>query len=207
MAYIYKITNLINNKSYIGKTLYSIDKRWQEHCRDSRKLSLENRPLYRSMRKHGIENFSIECIEEVDDTKINNREAHWIEFFDTYRNGYNATIGGDGKQRINHDTVIQSYQELQNANEVARTLHISPDSVRKILKAHNITLKSGYDVVYDARRCPVDMYSLTNDYIKTFESIVDCAKYFDDVRKRAHIWEACEGKRQSAYHFKWKYHT
>jgi hypothetical protein len=39
MPYIYKITNKINNKLYIGKTMLSIEKRWQEHLRDYNKES------------------------------------------------------------------------------------------------------------------------------------------------------------------------
>ena len=41
MAYIYKITNLISGKSYIGKTLSTIDERWREHCSDSKKRKNE----------------------------------------------------------------------------------------------------------------------------------------------------------------------
>ena len=60
MPYIYKITNDINNKVYIGKTLSTIDKRWKEHQRDSQKRRCEQRPLYSAIRKYGIEHFHIE---------------------------------------------------------------------------------------------------------------------------------------------------
>ena len=43
MPYIYKITNTINDKIYIGKTLQSIEERWKEHCRDYTRLRVENR--------------------------------------------------------------------------------------------------------------------------------------------------------------------
>ena len=45
MAYIYKIINDINNKVYIGKTAFDIEKRFKEHCQDRTKRELENRPL------------------------------------------------------------------------------------------------------------------------------------------------------------------
>ena len=46
MAYIYKITNQINGKVYIGKTLSSIEERWKEHCKDYKREYCEKRPLY-----------------------------------------------------------------------------------------------------------------------------------------------------------------
>ena len=94
MAYIYKIVNDINNKVYIGKTEFSIEKRFKEHCRDSKKEH-QNRPLYNAMNKYGIEHFKIELIEECNNPE--EREIYWIQHFDSYKNGYNATLGGDGK--------------------------------------------------------------------------------------------------------------
>ena len=60
MAYIYKITNTINGKMYIGKTELTIEKRFQQHCKDSQRDKMSNRPLYKAMRKYGVEFFSIE---------------------------------------------------------------------------------------------------------------------------------------------------
>lgn len=49
MAYIYKITNDINDKVYIGKTEFAIEKRFKEHCQDALKAKSDNRPLYSAM--------------------------------------------------------------------------------------------------------------------------------------------------------------
>ena len=68
MGYIYKITNDINDKIYIGKTEFNIEKRFQEHIKDSEKL-YKNRPLYNAMNKYGIEHFKIELIEETNNTE------------------------------------------------------------------------------------------------------------------------------------------
>lgn len=95
MAYIYQIINDINNKIYIGKTEFSIDKRFKEHCSDAFKERNEKRPLYSAMRKYGIEHFHIELIEETDNPE--EREKYWIEQKQSFKNGYNATLGGDGK--------------------------------------------------------------------------------------------------------------
>ena len=67
MAYIYKITNDINGKSYIGKTeKNNIQERWKDHLIDYKKRRTEKRPLYSAMNKYGIEHFHIEQIEETD---------------------------------------------------------------------------------------------------------------------------------------------
>ena len=93
MAYIYQITNNINGKIYIGKTEFSLEKRFKEHCKDAFKREDEKRPLYAAMRKYGIENFKISLIEETENPE--EREIFWIEQKRSFKNGYNATIGVD----------------------------------------------------------------------------------------------------------------
>ena len=70
MAYIYKITNDINDKVYIGKTNLNIKKRFTQHCTDAFKEKNEKRPLYRAMQKYGVEHFHISLIEETDPNEI-----------------------------------------------------------------------------------------------------------------------------------------
>lgn len=55
----------------------------------------KDRPLYQAMKEYGIENFSVETLEETENPE--EREKYWIEYFSSFKNGYNATIGGDGK--------------------------------------------------------------------------------------------------------------
>lgn len=80
----YCITNLINGKQYVGKTTSTIEERFREHCRDSRKERCNKRPLYDAMNKYGIENFKIEELEQVDDsTLLSDREKYWIKYLGT----------------------------------------------------------------------------------------------------------------------------
>ena len=88
MAYIYKITNDINGKIYIGKTEFSIEKRFNEHCKDAFKPRKEKRPLYSAIQKYGVEHFHITLIEETDNP--NEREIYWIEKLQSFKYGYNA---------------------------------------------------------------------------------------------------------------------
>lgn len=75
MAYIYKITNKINGKVYIGKTIHSIETRWNQHIYESKKQRYECRPLYDAFNKYGIENFTIE---EIDRCSANDASDYEI---------------------------------------------------------------------------------------------------------------------------------
>ena len=93
MSYIYKITNTINGKIYIGKTNRTVEERFKEHCRKSERERSEQRPLYNAMNKYGIKNFIIEQIEECPYDIASEREKYWIEYYGSFKYGYNATLG------------------------------------------------------------------------------------------------------------------
>lgn len=108
MTGIYKITNNINKKCYIGLSI-NIENRWkQHHNRYANKNDKEyEKTLYRAFRKYGIENFTFEVIEQCPEDNLKEREIYWIAYYDSYANGYNETIGGDalcigGERHPNH---------------------------------------------------------------------------------------------------------
>jgi group I intron endonuclease len=92
---IYKITNIINEKKYIGCTIYPINKRFEEHIYRCLK-SDSNTKFCNSIRKYGVENFNIELIEECEISIIYEREKFYITEFKTYDDGLNSTVGGEG---------------------------------------------------------------------------------------------------------------
>ena len=86
MNKIYIIKNNINSKVYIGKTQYSIEQRFKEHCSDYSKREEEKRPLYDAMKKYGVENFYIELIEDnISDQEINEKEIFYLYRFQENR--------------------------------------------------------------------------------------------------------------------------
>lgn len=89
---IYKITNQINGKVYIGQSV-NIEKRWTKHRKASETLDY---PIYRAMRKYSLENFSFEIIEECSLSELDKRESFWIQFYNSalQEKGYNLTLGG-----------------------------------------------------------------------------------------------------------------
>jgi group I intron endonuclease len=83
MGIIYKITNKINNKEYIGQSIHNDDKYYGS-----------GKYIKRAIEKYGTENFEKEIIEECSNDILDEREKYWINEYNTFENGYNLTLGG-----------------------------------------------------------------------------------------------------------------
>lgn len=112
-GYIYKITNLVNNKIYIGQAI-DIQKRWREHLNCAKKQI--NTVLYKAMRKYGTTNFTIEQIDTASTKEeLNNKEIYWIKKLNSINPevGYNLTAGGTGGDTFSLHS-LQDKQEIKN---------------------------------------------------------------------------------------------
>jgi group I intron endonuclease len=97
LGYIYKITNQVNGKVYIGQTnLPSVQDRFNAHIKKANRHV--NRYLYDAMNHYGIDNFSIEELEHCDKDDLDDREIYWISYYQSNNKefGYNMTSGGGG---------------------------------------------------------------------------------------------------------------
>lgn len=200
MAYIYKITNDINGKSYIGKTeKNNIQERWKDHLIDYKKRRTEKRPLYSAMNKYGIEHFHIEEIEYIPpEQNLEEREIYWINYYNTYHNGYNATLGGDGKHYLDYDLIIKTYQQTLNCNKTAQIIGCSKDAVQDIVKKYGFNPNPGL-----ANSKPVAQIDLqTGEIIKVYKSVSEAEKILNISK---HIGAVCSGKRKSAGGYGWKH--
>ena len=135
MGYIYKITNKVNNKSYIGQTINSVNRRWIEHKRDT-KSNKDDFYLHRAMRKYGVDNFSISIVEEVENKLLNERESFWINFFNTFECGYNLTTGGGQNTKISEDTKKKISENTRGSRNPMYGKTHSTEARAKISKAH-----------------------------------------------------------------------
>ena len=88
---IYKITNLINNKVYIGQSARGTQQRFKRHIQDAVSERLDTH-LARAIRMYGPENFTVEVIDTADtQDELNQKEQYWIRHYDSIKHGYNET--------------------------------------------------------------------------------------------------------------------
>ena len=143
---IYKITNTINNKCYIGQSI-DIEKRFRQHKNNydnSNELSYDAH-FYRAIRKHGIDNFKFEIIEECEQDRLDEREIFWIDYYDSFYNGYNSTLGGDKGLRVDRNKFKNYFiQNNPSVTEIAEHFDIDRSVAGRILK--ELGLKSLYYV-------------------------------------------------------------
>ena len=215
MGYIYKIINNINDKVYIGQTQRSIQERWKEHLKESNSTRV-NHPIYRAMRKYGNEHFNIVEIEQIDNDLLNQREQYWIEQYNSYNNGYNATLGGDGK-RTDYTEIYQLWQEGKLINEIASITSRKRDTISLVLRQnYNISEQEirKRAAIHTKQRgfCkPSKVYQVdkdTDEILNIFDTIIDAALSLH--RENQHstevcISQVCKGKKITAYGYKWKY--
>lgn len=140
---IYKITNNINKKVYIGQT-NNLKKRWNEHKRlgnsnNSSKKSI-NSKLYSAMKKYGVENFTIEVIEEPTEN-YNEREKYWIKYYHSNERdkGYNIASGGeDPPIKKGEESVLAKYSD-KIIEKIQNDLIYSNKTFDQISEDYNIS--------------------------------------------------------------------
>ena len=134
MSYlVYKITNKINNKIYIGQTTETIEKRFKRHC--GYQLQ-DNTYIHRAIKKYGKNNFYIEKIDEAkNQQELNEKELYWIKYYQSDKKGYNlkSTIGKCGGDTLsNHKNIDIIKQKISESKKLDK----NPQSVK--IKAINI---------------------------------------------------------------------
>lgn len=95
---IYKATNILNNKCYLGQTIKTLEQRKKRHLNMlNRKSNKSNNKFYNALRKYSNEsNWKWEIIfENVSKEDLDWYEMWTIQMFDSYNNGYNSTFGGN----------------------------------------------------------------------------------------------------------------
>ena len=165
MGYIYKITNIINGKLYIGQTKKTIEERFQAHLKNAKNHI--NRYLYDAMNKYGYNNFIPSLIEECEDNLLDEREIYWIAFYNTTdkKFGYNMTIGGGGGDVWTNNP--HKEETSRKISEHNKGKHSIPQELHEKM----------INLAKEVNTIKIDKENLEND-IKSFMPIEDiCKKY------------------------------
>jgi group I intron endonuclease len=220
MAYIYKIVNKVNSKVYIGQTTGTLEKRFQDHIKESLRNRSKNRPLYKAFRKYGIENFYIEALEILPAITaiLQEREIFWIAQYKSFCGdadswGYNATRGGDSRLLFDYDLIVQDLLKTGSIQQTSLNCNCTPDTVVKVAKAYSVDYKSSQELNSERHSKPLNQYDFEGNLIQTFKNKEAAERWIREQRIsnskggaiHTHIMEVCKGKRKTAYGYKWQY--
>lgn len=175
---IYKYTNKINQKSYIGQTIQSLSKRHSRHLYDSKTDDLY---FHRALQKYGVENFSLEVIEkDVPADLLNDREKYWIKYYNTFYlndEGYNMTEGGqwgNAPRKLSDKSILEIKELLLESQYTLKDIAIEYDVSLSCISDIN-TGRTWFDnnLVY-----PLNIKSKKNTTLSLgqFENIINLLK-------------------------------
>ena len=157
--WIYKITNIQNNKVYIGQTIRPVNDRFHRHINDAMNNILDTH-FARAIRKYGKENFIIDIIDEaVSQDELNKKEQYWIKYYHSIENGYNETdainkCGGNTYQN-------KTNKEMSIIKEKIRASKLGGKNPNA-RKVKMIDLISGEEKVFNSQKECADYLKLSS---------------------------------------------
>lgn len=178
--WIYKITNIQNEKVYIGQTIRPIEQRFRRHINDALNNILDTH-FARAIRKYGKENFIIEQIDTAQtQDELNKKEQYWIQYYNSVENGYNET---DAISKCGGNTYqSKTEEEMEDIKEKIRQTKIgSKNPMARKIKRINI---------------------ITNE-IDIFDTIISCAQACGIQNGKTSITTRLNGQVKSPYKKTW----
>lgn len=203
MGFIYKITNTVNDKVYVGQTIHPLRYRFKRHFYDAQKSDTK---IYRAMKKHGFENFSISLIEEVDDDLLDEREIYWIEKFDSYKHGYNSTIGGMGSKKFYNKQIRLLWDEGYSSGEIQNIIGCGKGVVHDaLIDYENYSVKESIVRGQKDSCVQIAQYALDGDLICVYNKMADASATFGCAENSAPIIKVCKEECGTAFGYQWRY--
>jgi len=206
--FIYKAVSKTTGKVYIGQTTQTLQERINQH--NSHAYGHQyNYHFHNAIRKYGSEDFTYEIIE--DDIKtievLNEREKYWIAYYNSYYDGYNSTLGGEGCVRRDDEMIVKLFKEGYTTQEICEITGYNRQTIYRSYSINGLTEDNNKRRAEQNReRCSrtVDQYSLDGKYIKTWPSATECGK---NLGNQGLISAICRQEKSilSAYGFLFKY--
>lgn len=216
---IYCIKNRLNQKCYIGQAV-DIYERWKRH-----KKLYDMCAIHRAIQKYGINNFDFSIIELCPCELLDEKEIYWINYYNSYQNGYNETSGGHRPTHTICDRPIEMYdlegnyvKDFSSMASAARELNCSISLINAVIHLRRPTAK-GYqfkakndDTIQikpfiKKKSGPVGkaviQYDLNNNIINEYISISEAAR--QTGLHSQNISGVCRGIKHTCGGYKWKY--
>ena len=190
MIGIYKITNLLTGKSYIGQSV-NIATRWSQHKSISRSIeTLDGNELHKDILELGIDNFSFEVIEETTVDKLDEREIYWIAYYDTFYNGYNHTLGGHNNRQLDYNKILLLWNQGLTTKAIAQQMNRNVAVINWALTNLGVYTEEkrerSQELIEAAytpyQRAVIKLDINSNEIIETFDSVSAAAKSLGVVR-------------------------
>lgn len=204
MAIIYKIENKITHNIYIGQTVQTLAQRWGNHVHAALTEGHKDYtcPLHNAIRKYGKEVFEKTIIEECPVDKLNEREVYWIQQYNSYNDGYNAALGGEGHQKYDYTEIIKYFQEHGNSLvDTCKYFHIYDQVVYTALQNAGIDYKNCKNTNIKAKHNKLILLIEEN---LVFKKITDIDKYLNKANAHGNIRRCLNGITAKAYGYHWK---
>lgn len=134
---VYKVTNKINGKIYIGQTIKPLNYRWSQHCSCTSNCVALNRAIA----KYGKENFMVEQIDVANSqNELDEKERYWIKFYQSFgEKGYNLTNGGEINKLVSDETKLK-ISKANKGNKYCVGRIMSDETKRKISEKARLRL-------------------------------------------------------------------
>ncbi len=211
MSKIYRIWNNLTGDSYIGSTTKEIELRLQDHLQKSAK-KVDNK-FHKAIENFGSQAFEIELLDEAETTdELAQKEIHYIEAYNTMKNGYNSDRGGGFKKTIyqfelNNLEPIATYQTLEEAgnsvNASRKTISNACLGSLKSAKGFLWSYTPEYPEVEDKRSKIVYQYDLDGLLLATFSSAREASRHLGIGLSS--ITRCCRGERKQTSGYKFSY--
>ena len=185
---LYIIRNTVNDKVYIGKTYKTIKRRFVEHKKEVKRGTKYK--LYNAMRKYGIDKFYIELIARFEEGILEEKEIEYIAKYDSYHNGYNSTLGGEGYKRrvFNEEEILNDWESGLSIAKIAKKNGAATETI-----SYFLTSKGVY--TFDAAKSEKIKLIIYDEYwerIKVFNSRKESVDYIKNELKMSVPHEVCQ---------------
>ena len=138
--FIYKATSATTGKVYIGQTTQTLQERISQH--NSHAYGHQyNYHFHNAIRKYGAKDFTYEIIEDgiKSAETLNERERYWISYYNSYYDGYNSTMGGDGTVRRDDELIVKLFNEGHTTQEICEITGYNRQTVYKSYSVNGLT--------------------------------------------------------------------